>query len=76
MYFVFETDSDYSKNSFREFKWIADSTGDRSALYRPLHYIGLETGISFASVLCPTKRNEVDLRYLDAESGDYVEGGV
>ncbi|MEM9971627.1 MAG: SAF domain-containing protein, partial [Pseudomonadota bacterium] len=49
VYVVFEAKTDYARRCFVEYKWPTDATGTRTALYKPIHYIGLETGISVAS---------------------------
>ncbi|QCI66009.1 NAD(P)H-dependent oxidoreductase [Phreatobacter stygius] len=49
-YVVFESDSAYSQECFREYSMLQDSSGKYAALYRPIHMIGLELGISVASV--------------------------
>jgi predicted homoserine dehydrogenase-like protein len=46
----FTTDNPYSARCFREYGVITDESGRYSALYRPAHLIGLELGISVASV--------------------------
>lgn len=48
-YVVFESDSAYSQECFREYSMLQDSSGKYAALYRPIHMIGLELGISVAS---------------------------
>ena len=48
-YVVFETDSAYSEECFREYSMLPDTTGRYASLYRPIHMIGLELGISVAS---------------------------
>jgi predicted homoserine dehydrogenase-like protein len=48
-YVVFETDSAYSEECFREYSMLPDETGKYASLYRPIHMIGLELGISVAS---------------------------
>ena len=48
-YVVFETDSAYSKECFREYSMLPDKPGKYASLYRPIHMIGLELGISVAS---------------------------
>jgi predicted homoserine dehydrogenase-like protein len=49
-YVVFEGESDYARRCFREYHLLPDSSGRYAALYRPIHMIGLELGISVASV--------------------------
>jgi predicted homoserine dehydrogenase-like protein len=50
-YVVFEAaeDNEYSRRCFREYSMLPDSTGRYAALYRPIHMIGLELGLSVAS---------------------------
>ncbi len=49
-YVVVEAESDYVRNCIEEFKFLPDSSFRFSALYRPTHLIGLELGISIASI--------------------------
>jgi predicted homoserine dehydrogenase-like protein len=48
-YVVFESDSAYSEECFREYSMLQDKSGKYACLYRPIHMIGLELGISVAS---------------------------
>jgi len=50
VYVVFEAPSDYVARCFSEYGVVTDPSGRYSALYRPYHLIGLELGISVASV--------------------------
>jgi predicted homoserine dehydrogenase-like protein len=50
VFVTFTTDNPYSARCFREYGVITDESGRYSALYRPAHMIGLELGISVASV--------------------------
>ena len=50
VYVTFEAPSDYVADCFREYGLVVDRSGRYSALYRPFHLIGLELGISVASV--------------------------
>ncbi|HEX9398801.1 MAG TPA: SAF domain-containing protein [Anaeromyxobacter sp.] len=50
VYVVFEAPSDYAARCFAEYGLVTDESGRFSALYRPSHLIGLELGISVASV--------------------------
>ena len=50
VYVVFEAPSDYVARCFSEYGVVTDPTGRYCALYRPYHLIGLELGISVASV--------------------------
>ena len=49
-YVVIEGETDYARQCFREYHMLADDSGQFAALYRPTHMIGLELGISVASV--------------------------
>jgi predicted homoserine dehydrogenase-like protein len=49
-YVVFEGDSDYARRCFKEYAMLPDKSGRYAALYRPIHMIGLELGVSVASV--------------------------
>lgn len=48
-YVVFEGETDYARRCFKEYAMLPDSSGKYAALYRPIHMIGLELGISVAS---------------------------
>ena len=50
VYVTFSADSDYVRRCFREYGLLTDSSGNFSAMYKPYHLIGLELGISVASV--------------------------
>jgi predicted homoserine dehydrogenase-like protein len=50
VYVVFEAPSDYVTRCFAEYGLKTDSSGRYSAMYKPYHLIGLELGISVASV--------------------------
>jgi len=47
---VFEGETDYARRCFKEYAMLPDNSGKYAALYRPIHMIGLELGISVASV--------------------------
>jgi predicted homoserine dehydrogenase-like protein len=49
-YVVFEGETDYARRCFREYHLLPDKSGRYAALYRPIHMIGLELGVSVASV--------------------------
>src|SRR5262252_2140197 len=49
-YVVLEGESDYARRCFSEYAMLPDQSGRYAALYRPIHMIGLELGISVASV--------------------------
>jgi predicted homoserine dehydrogenase-like protein len=46
----FRGDTDYIRNCFEEYKVITDETGRYMALYKKWHLIGLELGVSVATV--------------------------
>src|SRR6266403_2095259 len=48
-YVVFEGESDYARRCFKEYAMLPDKSGRYAALYRPIHLIGLELGVSVAS---------------------------
>jgi len=48
-YVVFEGETDYARRCFKEYAMLPDKSGKFAALYRPIHMIGLELGISVAS---------------------------
>ena len=50
VYVVFKAPTEYARRCFREYGLATDSSGRYAALYRPSHLIGLELGISVASV--------------------------
>ena len=46
---VFEGETEYARRCFKEYAMLPDKSGKYAALYRPIHMIGLELGISVAS---------------------------
>ncbi len=51
VYVTFEAPSDYVRRCFAEYGLKTDTTGRYSAMYKPYHLIGLELGVSIASVM-------------------------
>ncbi len=49
-YVVIEGESEYARRCFKEYHLLPDQSGRYAALYRPVHLIGLELGVSVASV--------------------------
>ena len=49
-YVVIEGETEYARRCFKEYAMLPDKSGRFAALYRPIHMIGLELGISIASV--------------------------
>ncbi|MDP4026251.1 SAF domain-containing protein [Methylobacterium sp. NEAU 140] len=52
VYAVFEAPSRYVQDCFAQYGLKTDSTGRYAATYKPYHLIGLELGISVASIAC------------------------
>jgi predicted homoserine dehydrogenase-like protein len=50
VYATFAADSEYVKRCFAEYGLVTDESGNYAAMYKPYHLIGLELGISVASV--------------------------
>ncbi len=50
VYVTFAAGHDYVRRCFQEYGIVTDSTGEYAAMYKPSHLIGLELGISVASV--------------------------
>lgn len=50
VYVVFEAPSEYVQRCFSEYGLVTDPSGRYTAMYKPYHLIGLELGISVASV--------------------------
>jgi predicted homoserine dehydrogenase-like protein len=48
-YVVIEGETEYARRCFKEYAMLPDKSGRYAALYRPIHMIGLELGISIAS---------------------------
>jgi predicted homoserine dehydrogenase-like protein len=48
-YVVITSNSAYSRECFKEYNMLPDSSGKYASLYRPTHMIGLELGLSIAS---------------------------
>ena len=50
VYVTFAADSEYVRRCFQEYGLVTDPSGEYSSMYKPFHLIGLELGISVASV--------------------------
>ena len=48
-YVVISSESDYAQKCFAEYQMLPDKSGKYASLYRPIHMIGLELGLSVAS---------------------------
>ena len=82
-YVVFEGDTDYARRCFKEYAMLPDKTGKYAALYRPIHMIGLELGISVASAAlrneptgAPTgfRSDVVATAKRDLKAGEMLDG--
>jgi predicted homoserine dehydrogenase-like protein len=82
-YVVIEGETDYARQCFREYHMLADSSGQFAALYRPIHMIGLELGISVASAALrgePTgapvafRSDVVAVAKRDLKKGEILDG--
>ncbi|HEX4857456.1 MAG TPA: SAF domain-containing protein, partial [Usitatibacteraceae bacterium] len=50
VYVTFAADSEYVRDCFQQYGLVTDASGNTTAMYKPFHLIGLELGISVASV--------------------------
>lgn len=50
VYVTFAADSEYVRRCFKEYGLVTDPSGEYTAMYKPYHLIGLELGISVASI--------------------------
>lgn len=50
VYVTFAAGSEYVRRCFKEYGLVTDASGEYSSMYKPFHLIGLELGISVASV--------------------------
>ena len=82
-YVVVEAQSEYVQNCFEEYHMLPDSTRQYAAIYRPIHMIGLELGISVASVAlrgeptgCPDgfRSDVLAVAKKDLKSGEILDG--
>jgi len=82
-YVVFEGESEYARRCFKEYHLLPDASGRYAALYRPIHMIGLELGISVASAAlrneptgAPTgfRSDVVATAKRDLKTGEMLDG--
>ncbi|HEX5507559.1 MAG TPA: SAF domain-containing protein [Pseudolabrys sp.] len=82
-YVVFEGDTEYARRCFKEYAMLPDRSGKYAALYRPIHMIGLELGISVGSVAlrheptgAPTdfRSDVVATAKRDLKAGEMLDG--
>jgi len=83
VYVIFRAPTEYVRRCFSEYGLRRESSGEYAALYRPYHLIGLELGISVASVVLrgePTGASEsfvgdvASAAKKDLRTGDLVDG--
>ena len=72
MWVCSEADTDYIKNCFEEYKVVTDSTGRYMSLYKKWHLIGLELGLSVASVGIRGEATGV-ARYFNADVAAFAK---
>lgn len=83
VYAVFEGETEYARRCFSEYGVATDPSGRYAALWRPYHFIGLELGVSVASVALrgePTGASEtwsgdvVAVAKRDLKAGEMLDG--
>jgi predicted homoserine dehydrogenase-like protein len=82
-YVVIEGETEYARRCFKEYAMLPDKSGKYAALYRPIHMIGLELGISVASAAlrgeptgAPTgfRSDVVATAKRDLKAGEVLDG--
>lgn len=59
---LFTAPGEYQRECFKQYGLEVDSTGNYAATFKPFHFIGLELGISVATIMCrgePTGTTQV-----------------
>ena len=83
VFVVFEGETDYIARCFQEYGVKTDASGRYACLYKRWHLIGLEVGISVASVGlrgeptgCPTgwRADAVAVAKRDLQAGEFLDG--
>ena len=83
VYATFAADSEYVRRCFAEYGLVTDAAGNYTAMYKPFHLIGLELGISVASVGlraeptgCPDafRADAVAVAKRDLRAGELLDG--
>ncbi len=83
VYIVFKAPTDYARACFGQYGFTVDPSGHYTTIYRPIHMIGLELGISVASAAlrneptgCPDgfKADVIATAKRDMEAGDVLDG--
>lgn len=83
VYVTFAGDTDYARACFKEYGLVTDDRGEYSAMWRPAHLIGLELGLTVASLALrgePTgvadawRGDVVAHAKFDLKAGDMLDG--
>lgn len=83
VYVTFAAGTGYVEKCFREYGLVTDESGRYSALYKPFHLIGLELGISVASIGLRGEPTGAPKAFIgdvvatakrDLEAGDLLDG--
>ncbi|RPI10161.1 MAG: flagellar biosynthesis protein FlgA [Zetaproteobacteria bacterium] len=83
VYVTYAAPTEYAQRCFNEYWMLPDETGKYAGLYRPLHLIGLELGVSVASAVlrgeptgCPTgwRADVVATAKRDLKAGEVLDG--
>ena len=82
-YVIIEGETEYARRCFKEYRMLPDDSGRYAALFRPTHMIGLELGLSVASIAlrgeptgAPTgfRSDVVSVAKKDLKAGDLLDG--
>lgn len=83
VYISFKANSAYVKDCFAQYGVVTDKSGEYAALYRPSHLIGLELGVSVASVALRNEPTGMSNKFVgdvaatakkDLQTGDMLDG--
>ncbi|KAK6083407.1 saf domain-containing protein [Seiridium cupressi] len=83
VYVIIEAASQYQMDCFKQYGLKTDSTGKYAAQYKPYHLIGLELGVSIATIMCrgePTGQTKtwagdvVATAKRDLKAGEKLDG--
>lgn len=83
VYITFKASSDYARACFAQYGLTIDPSGDIASIYRPIHMIGLELGVSVASAVlrgeptgCPRsfQGDVIATAKRDLKAGEMLDG--
>ncbi len=83
VYIVFRAPTDYARDCFSQYGFTVDPSGEYTTIYRPIHMIGLELGISVASAAlrseptgCPAsfEADVIATAKRDLRAGETLDG--